>query len=298
MLKVLFKCNARIASVFQVAAFEALRRAEALAGGGAGTASSSGSQSNRGTSVTLKNTKPSERTGRKPWGSSDAGLVELENLCRQRIRICVSLSPSDPLTQRLLRRFPALMSRTSVDYFGAWEKEALISVAEQTLLKTTTVAGEAEAETCVSRGGGIGGVDSEHAGFSKAEEETRREELSHVCEACADILKATEQSAESFRREHRRFFYVTPASYLSFLEGVEALYQEHWRDTLKQRAQYALGLRKLQAASEQVFEMQTQLEMLQPELLRASDETQQLMEALIVKQEQANSTKVCLEKDK
>lgn len=155
-------------------------------------------------------------------------------------------------------------------------------MAKQTLLKepSTNAASEAESEA----------IAQEEAPATPTD--TRREELRRVCEACADILKATESTAESFREEERRFFYVTPASYLGFLEGVEFECEEQWSLRLKQKAQYALGLRKLHAASEQVFEMQTQLELLQPELLRASDETQQLMEALTVKQEQANSTKV------
>ncbi|CDI74192.1 hypothetical protein EPH_0001780 [Eimeria praecox] len=116
------------------------------------------------------------------------------------------------------------------------------------------------------------------------------EKIKLLCGACADIFESTKEIAECYREEQRRFFYVTPASFLRLLDGFCHIFMTRASQHHHQQQQYELGLQKLHDVSQQVMEMQQQLEKLQPELAKASAETQQLMQVLTAKQEHAAST--------
>ncbi|KAL8430370.1 hypothetical protein Efla_001135 [Eimeria flavescens] len=200
--------------------------------------------------------------GKKSLGASDssntASLELLTAACRQRLRVCICCSPSDMHTPALLRRFPSLTSCCTVSFFHGWTAAALYSVATQKL--------------------------QFHEVISKS-----------LCEACADIFEASGNVAELYREEQRRFFYVTPSSYLRFLEAVCSVYIEMLNQQQRRQAKYELGLTKLREMSLQVKVMQQQLEMLQPELIKASEDTQSLMLTLNLKQEHAASTMALVE---
>lgn len=118
------------------------------------------------------------------------------------------------------------------------------------------------------------------------------EKMRQLCQACSDIFESTKNIADSYREEQRRFFYVTPASFLRFLDGFCYVFMTRASQHRLQQQQYELGLQKLHDVSLQVMEMQQQLEKLQPELAKASAETQQLMQVLSAKQEHASTTMV------
>ena len=116
--------------------------------------------------------------------------------------------------------------------------------------------------------------------------------LEQLCRACADIFESTRHIADCYREEQRRFFYATPASFLRFLDGVCYIYMHQASQHHHQQQLYELGLHRLREVSSQVMEMQQQLEMLQPELIKASQETQQLMQELTLQQTHAATTMV------
>lgn len=224
--------------------------------------------------------------------ASAPGMDMLAGECRSRLRICICCSPSDPQTLVLLRRFPLLTSCCTVNFFRSWSAQALYSVAQQKLLLVSPAL-EQQAQLLHPVLPQPTATEEDQrqrtASLSCADPQDKLEQL---CKACGDIFEATRNIAECYREEQRRFFYVTPASFLRFLEGFCYLYMQQTTQQQQQQQQYELGLHKLQDVSCQVMEMQQQLEKLQPELVKATEETQQLMQAITVKQEHAASTMV------
>lgn len=215
----------------------------------------------------------------------------LAESCRQRLRICVCLSPSDPHTPTLLRRFPMFASCCAINCFWNWSEQALYSVAQQKLQLLTSLLNHQEQLLHSEQTE----PHDEHNEQSKTSSCNQpHERLEKLCEACAEIFRATGAIADCYRKEQRRFFYVTPSSYLQFLEGFCYVHINQASQQQQQQQQYELGLCKLRDVSTQVTEMQQQLETLRPQLVRASEETQHLMQALTVKQDHAATTMVSL----
>lgn len=74
--------------------------------------------------------------------------------------------------------------------------------------------------------------------------------------------------------------YVTPASYLSLLDGFHSLMAEQQMQIRQAIERYRSGLARLAEASEQVNKMQVELSELQPKLVEASRQTDQMMKTI------------------
>ncbi|KAL8453543.1 hypothetical protein Emed_000820 [Eimeria media] len=229
-------------------------------------------------------------TSGAPSNLMDLVLAE----CRQTLRVCICCTPSDPQTQVLFRKFPALTGCCTVDYFRSWASEALYSVAREKLLIVAPTMQQQSNLLPAALGNGDAGKSQteQNVEGSDVEQDSR---LKDLCEACAEIFEATRGIADLYREELRRFFYVTPSSYLRFLEGVCSVYTELLTYQQQRQDQYISGLRKLREMSSQVMELQRQLEQLQPELLKASNDTKELMHEITLKQEHAASTMALVE---
>lgn len=71
--------------------------------------------------------------------------------------------------------------------------------------------------------------------------------------------------------------YVTPASYLSLLDGFRNLMAEQQQQIRQAIERYRNGLSRLAEASAQVNQMQIELSELQPKLVEASEQTDLMM---------------------
>lgn len=215
--------------------------------------------------------------------------------CRQRLRLCICCSPSDPRTQILLRRFPALTSCCAVNVLRAWSADALHSVAEQKLEPIKSAL--QQQNWLLHPASPLPNVNDRDLPEDHIPSvEWLDQKMERLCRACADMFEVTIDFADRYRKEQKRFFYVTPSSYLRFLDGVCQMYLRQAAQQQQQQHQYELGLLKLNEMSSQVIKMQQQLERLQPELIKASLETQQLMQTITAKQEQASRTMVSFQK--
>ncbi|KAL8431229.1 hypothetical protein ACSSS7_005428 [Eimeria intestinalis] len=214
--------------------------------------------------------------------------------CRHRLRVCVCCTPSGSQTQLLLRKFSALTGCCTVNYFRTWASEALYAVARKKLLRVPPALQQQSQLLRSALANGEADQDQPH---QNVESPDGKQDfiLKDLCEACAEIFEATRSIAELYRGEMRRFFYVTPSSYLRFLEGVCSVYTELLTHQQQRQNQYISGLRRLREMSLQVKEMQQQLEQLQPELLKASNDTKELMHELTTKQEHAARTMALVE---
>ncbi|KAL8445099.1 hypothetical protein Emag_005206 [Eimeria magna] len=247
--------------------------------------------------VRCKQSSPTQRLDGPVAETSGRSSVLMDLVvaeCRQALRVCICCTPSDPQTQLLFRKFPALTGCCTVNYFRSWASEALYSVAREKLLIVAPAMQQLPSQLPSSLANADAGKNQadQNAGCSDVKQDCKLEDL---CEACAETFEATRGIADLYREEVRRFFYVTPSSYLRFLEGVCSVYTELLTHQQQRQDQYISGLRKLREMSLQVMELQNQLEQLQPELLKASNDTKELMHELTIKQEHAASTMALVE---
>lgn len=97
--------------------------------------------------------------------------------------------------------------------------------------------------------------------------------------------------------ELRRYFYVTPTSYLELLQTFQALYYQREKEIEKQITRYEIGLEKLKESEIMVAQMQVEVKELQPKLEIKSKENLILLKNLKVKQKDADLKKEQCQKE-
>ncbi|CAH8503219.1 unnamed protein product [Schistosoma turkestanicum] len=163
--------------------------------------------------------------------------------CREKLHIVMAFSPIGESFRNRLRQFPALINCCTIDWFQPWPEDGLIKVANKALQN----------------------LDMED----------------HVRQSTVDLFKYFHTSitplAEKFLMNLGRKTYVTPTSYLELIDSFQRLLTQKQNETNKARMRYVNGLDKLAFAAEQVADMQTKLEELQPQLVLASAENEKLL---------------------
>ena len=111
-----------------------------------------------------------------------------------------------------------------------------------------------------------------------------------VGEQCMLFHRCVRDLSERYLREARRHFYVTPTSYLELLAAYKALYARRRAAVEAAKLRYENGLEKLLFTEGQVNAMKGELEVLQPQLVAASADTDALL--VNVERETAEADKV------
>eukprot|EP00043_Microstomoeca_roanoka_P013217 m.129292 g.129292 ORF g.129292 m.129292 type:complete len:4796 (-) comp15694_c0_seq1:72-14459(-) len=167
------------------------------------------------------------------------------NRVRNNLHVVLCFSPvSDKFRTRALK-FPSIFGGTNMDWFMAWPRDALVAVADHFLRDFPVVCSSEVKQAMVETMGVV------------------QDDVGHACQ-------------EYFQR-FRRQTYVTPASYLSFLNSYRKLYNEkkvHF-ENLRQRMQ--TGLNKLLEASQSVAQLSQELVVKEKELAVASTETEKVL---------------------
>jgi dynein heavy chain, axonemal len=82
---------------------------------------------------------------------------------------------------------------------------------------------------------------------------------------------------ERYAHEAKRHFYITPTSYLQLLNAYKSLYARKNHEVSAAKRRYENGLEKLLFTEDQVHTMKQELEVLKPQLVQASEETDALL---------------------
>ena len=146
---------------------------------------------------------------------------------------------------------------------------------------------------------------------SKALEEVdlTANELSSCIDSCKYFHTSTQTLSSRFLMQLDRHNYVTPTSYLELINTFKSLLDKKrqyaikkkiksiryliltiYRTTLQAKSRYEIGLEKLQSAASQVSDMQTELKILQPQLVVAGKEVDEIM--VVVEKESIEVAKV------
>jgi dynein heavy chain len=177
--------------------------------------------------------------------------------CKLNLHVVLAFSPVGDEFRSRLRMFPALVNCTTIDWFHPWPTDALQNVARRFL----------------------NDVD-----FDEKFKEP-------VVDICVDMQERIVNLSEKYKTEQRRMNYVTPTSYLALIKAFQDLYEKN-RDAIEtNRFRYENGLKKLTETASQVAGMQEELEALQPELVKSSKETADLIVTIEERSVQVEQTK-------
>lgn len=118
---------------------------------------------------------------------------------------------------------------------------------------------------------------------------------------CVDVCKTFHTSAQvlssKYLEELGRHNYVTPTSYLELIGSFKNLLGAKQDETMKAKRRYEVGLEKLAFAASQVAEMQKELEDLQPQLVKSSEETDKMMIVIEKESKEVQKTSEVVAKD-
>uniref|UniRef100_A0A7N8WVR0 Dynein, axonemal, heavy chain 7 n=1 Tax=Mastacembelus armatus TaxID=205130 RepID=A0A7N8WVR0_9TELE len=193
----------------------------------------------------LLNTGEVKWLGAETKKQTDGSPLSLFNMfverCRTQLHVVLAMSPIGDAFRNRLRRFPALINCCTINWFQTWPEDALQAVACR-FLEDVEMTAEIR-EGCINM--------------------------------CKSFHTSTTELSVRFLAELQRHNYVTPTSYLELISTFKTLLETKRVMNLKSR--YEVGLEKLESAAEQVATMQVELEALQPQLLVASKEVDEMM---------------------
>ena len=165
---------------------------------------------------------------------------------KDRLHIVLAFSPIGDTFRERLRKFPALVNNTTIDWFFAWPKDALIAVAQKF----------------------FNAIDME--------DHIRQE----VVLTCQFMHGSVRDLSLDFSKRLKRINYVTPTSYLELIRCFSDNLATRRGMVTAQKDRYVNGLTKLAFAQSQVSEMQEELTAKLPTLAVAKEETAALMETI------------------
>jgi dynein heavy chain len=171
---------------------------------------------------------------------------------RDNLHTCLCFSPVGDTFATRARNFPGLINGCTIDWFLPWPQEALIAVSTKFI-------------------GDFAMACSDEDKFKL------QEHMGHVHVA---VTKACREYFEKFRRN----VYVTPKSYLSFIEGYKDLYTRKLSDVKVLAEKINSGLSKLFEAKNDVKNMQVDLAVKNKELAKAQTDA-----AVLLKEISANT---------
>ncbi len=183
---------------------------------------------------------------------------------KSNLHIVLCMSPVGDAFRNRIRMFPSLVNCCTIDWFDEWPDEALRSVAERKFGKI-------------------------NVGSDQVKES--------LIDLAVKIHTSVALSTARFLQELKRYYYITPASYLSFITFYEELLEKKRHELNESRERLAKGLDILRSTNQTVDEMQKSLEKLQPELKQKSIDVEQIMREVTAGQIEANEKreKIALE---
>lgn len=129
----------------------------------------------------------------------------------------LAFSPVGTKFRERSQKFPSLFSQCSIDWFLPWPEDALVSVSHKFL-----------------------------DGFKMDAKKTVREELEKHMGKCHDLVT---EVCEIYFQRMRRHVYVTPKSYLSFIDLYKEVYTKKYNGIDVEESNIVKGLERLKEAA-------------------------------------------------
>jgi len=204
----------------------------------------------------------------KEAGMTDFSTPALMRLfvvfCKTNLHMALCMSPIGDAFRTRLRKFPSLVNCCTIDWFTAWPKDALLTVAQSFLQDI------------------------------KMDDAVRK----CVQEMCCYFQESVSDLSARYYDELRRHNYVTPTSYLELLGSFRGLLDVKRGEVSSAKSRYDVGLQKLSDTAASVAGMQQELQALQPQLVVARKDADELMIVIERDSKEAAKVKEVVSKDK
>ncbi|XP_032540330.1 dynein heavy chain 8, axonemal isoform X1 [Chiroxiphia lanceolata] len=178
---------------------------------------------------------------------------------KRNLHVVLCFSPVGEKFRARSLKFPGLISGCTMDWFSRWPKEALVAVSSYFLSEFNIVCSPSV-----------------------------RTEIVETMGVFHDIVS---ESCENYFQRYRRRAYVTPKSYLSFVNGYKEVYTEKLESISEQAERMQTGLSKLMEASESVAKLSKELAVKEKELAVTSAKADKVLEEVKESAEAASKVK-------
>jgi len=187
-------------------------------------------------------TNPAKEAGVNPDNAADVMNFFVER-CRANLHVVLAFSPVGDAFRTRLLMFPSLINCCTIDWFTEWPEEALESVANRFFEKL----------------------------------DLKPKERVGVVKLCVTMQKSVTALSTAFLQELGRYYYVTPTSYLTLLNMFIKMLDAKTQEITSVKHRYDNGLQKLAETEQSVTEMQEYIRELQPKLVVAQKETDEML---------------------
>lgn len=160
---------------------------------------------------------------KKPNSETEFINIFIE-LCKQNIHVVLCLSPIGEQFRKRVMKFPSLVNCTNIDWFLKWPEQALSEVATYYLSSTD-------------------GLNFEES------------VLSSITKICVDMQTRVSKYTIKFRQELKRYYYITPMSFLQLLNLFIKLYRDTDKKINEEINRYKNGMLILAQAEKTSAEM-------------------------------------------
>ncbi|XP_063230049.1 dynein axonemal heavy chain 8-like [Bacillus rossius redtenbacheri] len=183
---------------------------------------------------------------------------------RENLHVALCFSPIGEKFRSRSLKFPGLISGCTMDWFMKWPKDALVAVSRHFLNEFNIISTP----------------------------EVKNELIELMGDVQEDVSKVCEDYFERFRRQT----YVTPKSFLSFLDGYKRIYSDRLANISNSAMRMDMGLEKLVEAQENVDELRKELEAMDKVIKVAVEETRVVMERVSISAQAAEAVKAAVER--
>ncbi|XP_034941913.1 dynein heavy chain 6, axonemal [Chelonus insularis] len=166
---------------------------------------------------------------------------------RNHLHLILCMSPAGNGFRRRCRMFPSLVNCCTIDWFTKWPSEALISVAEISIIPSIT---------------------------------TEPDLANALTSICVLMHQSVDEMTERYYIEMGRRYYTTPSSYLELLRLFSIILNRKTKEIASLKTKIGNGLNKLYETRETVAIMKKELIVLTPQLQTSSEEVTNLMKVL------------------
>ncbi|KAL6037086.1 hypothetical protein STEG23_030201, partial [Scotinomys teguina] len=165
------------------------------------------------------------------------------------LHVFIIMSPSGPNFRQNCRVYPSMITSCTIDWYQRWPDEALLVVANSYLGEKLSI-------------------------------ENKENMVKQFASVCTKIHKSMKDLSTKYFEDTGRHYYITPSSYLKFLEMFIHIMKMRQEEMQTKRDRFSMGLSKILEATALVTDMQEELLIIGPQIEQKTKEKELLIEKL------------------